>query len=298
MSPPTPAAQLAAVRQLVGKSAVKIQRKIGTAIQILASDGLVALLSVFKKYIGNRPGANRPDESGIAFRALKADRLKGLMIDVGAHLGAALFPFAHSGWRVFAFEPDSKNRNRLRASFGGLQNVVIDSRAVSDHAQEKAILYRSKESNGISGLSAFHPSHHPAEEVNVTTLEYFFDEQGFAHQDIDFLKIDTEGFDLHVLKGIPWHRISPRLILCEFEDSKTIPLGYTFHDLANFLVNHGYRLIVSEWHPIRSYGVPHDWRRFATYPCELEDSRSWGNILATKEERIFESLLQICGVNR
>src|SRR3546814_3086227 len=33
-----------------------------------------------------------------------------VMIDVGAHHGHALFPFLEKGWRVFAFEPDDRNR--------------------------------------------------------------------------------------------------------------------------------------------------------------------------------------------
>lgn len=276
---------------------MKIQHKIQKAMQILTSDGPVVFVRVFKEYLDNRIAPYRPEESEIAFEALKANTFKGLMIDVGAHFGSALSPFAHTGWRVFAFEPDSKNRKELVRSFGNFKNVTIDSRALSDHVQEKVILYRSEVSTGISGLSSFHPSHQPTEKVNVTTLGYFLDEQGIKDQDIDFLKIDTEGFDLHVLKGVPWHRISIRLILCEFEDSKTMPLGYTFHHTANFLLKQGYMLIVSEWYPVKRYGILHDWRRFATYPCELKDQRAWGNILAVKENNIYKSLLKICNVN-
>jgi hypothetical protein len=80
---------------------------------------------------------------------------------------------------------------------------------------------------------------------------------------VDFLKIDTEGFDLMVLKGYPWTQSPrPRVILCEFEDAKTVPLGYDFHQLAAFLVGEGYQLIISEWYPVKAYGGLHRWRRF------------------------------------
>ncbi len=276
---------------------MKLREKINKAYRILTNEGVNAFFVAFKRYTNPRLDPYRPDEARIAFEALKADTFNGLMIDVGAHFGGSLSPFAHNGWRVFAFEPDSKNREILKKAFDGFSNVVIDSRAVSNLIQEKAILFRSKESTGISGLSSFHPSHEPEEEVNVTTLEYFFDEKGILDQVIDFLKIDTEGFDLLILQGIPWSKISPRLILCEFEDLKTVPLGYTFHDLANYLVKQGYKIIVSEWHPIKNYGGPHDWRRFAQYPCELEDPRAWGNILATKEDGLYHSLIQLCNEN-
>jgi FkbM family methyltransferase len=276
------------------KLKMNTSHKIRTAIRVLAREGPIAFLRTLKEYIVTKYEPYRPDESEIAFEALGADRFKGLMIDVGAHHGRALSPFAHSGWQVFAFEPDSMNREKLVESFADSRNVFIDARAVSDHRQEKAVLFRSKESTGISGLSSFRPSHQIAEEVEVTTLEIFLDERGITDEKVTFLKIDAEGFDLHVLRGFPWHRSSPHLILCEFEDFKTIPLGYSFHDLADFLVGHGYKLIVSEWYPIKRYGGPHDWRRFATYPCQLEDSKAWGNIFATTDDGIYKALLHIC----
>jgi hypothetical protein len=88
------------------------------------------------------------------------------------------------------------------------------------------------------------------------------------------------------------------MILCEFDDSKTVPLGYTFHDLANYLIKQGYKLLVSEWYPIKKYGGPHDWRCFSPYPCELEDPKAWGNIMATKEDSLYHSLIQLCNENQ
>jgi len=282
---------------------MNIKHKIGEATKILQSEGPVALLRALKQFflrnIGpdRSDGSYRPDESKIAFDVLNADTFKGLMIDVGAHYGGSLSQFAREGWQVFAFEPDTKNREKLVKSFGDSKNVIIDDRALSDQAREKAVLYRSEESTGVSGLSSFLPSHQVAEEIEVTTLENVFHEHGLVDEKVAFLKIDTEGFDLHVLRGFPWLISSPDLILCEFEDSKTVPLGYTFHDLAAFLVGHEYRLIVSEWHPIKRYGGFHDWRRFAKYPCQLEDSKAWGNIFAAKTDEIYELLLKICNID-
>jgi hypothetical protein len=87
-----------------------------------------------------------------------------------------------------------------------------------------------------------------------------------------------------VLKGIDLSRHSVDVVLCEFEDSKTIPLGYTTDDLAEHLESFGYTVYVSEWHPIISYGTRHDWRALKRYPCELEDSNAWGNLIAFKTD--------------
>lgn len=99
---------------------------------------------------------------------------------------------------------------------------------------------------------------------------------------MDFLKIDTEGFDYFVLKGFPWDRsgLKPGIILCEFEDSKTRPLGYDWKVMADFIQSKGYQVYVSEWFPIEKYGVSHRWRGIKKYPAELEDHEGWGNLVA------------------
>src|SRR3546814_20921585 len=133
------------------------------------------------------------------------------MIDVGAHHGHALFPFLEKGWRVFAFEPDDRNRaileKRLAQADGAGSLVRLDNRAVSDQVRSGQVFYRSDQSTGISGLTAFHPSHVSKQVVDTTTLS---DVLADADIDgVDFLKVDTDGHDLFVLKGFPWARFRP-----------------------------------------------------------------------------------------
>jgi FkbM family methyltransferase len=51
---------------------------------------------------------------------------------------------------------------------------------------------------------------------------------------IDFLTVDTESFDLQVLKGNDWTNIRPKLISCENGDS---------HDISSFMKSVGYESI-------------------------------------------------------
>jgi len=201
-----------------------------------------------------------------------------VMIDVGAHFGGSAEWFANQGWKIFAFEPDSENRQILESRFQDFDQVQIDQRAVSDRTENGVPFYVSEESTGISGLSPFSAGHKEVGAVAVTSLSDVCQEQGIDH--VDFLKIDTEGYDLMVLKGFPWNKMKPRVIECEFEDRKTVSLGYTFHDLARFLVDKGYTVLVSEWYPIVRYGIQHDWRCIMPYPCELHDANAWGNLIA------------------
>lgn len=266
--------------------------KLKTGWFILRQDGFRKLLKGVLDTFRNAQQSGGANEAGIVFDLLEARHRKGLMIDVGAHWGSVMAPFAEVGWQVYCFEPDAMNRKRLSYLFGKFSNVEIDQRAVSDRPAKNAILYRSEESSGISGLSAFRDSHRPAEEIEITTLGHFLEEKGLSDRQVDFLKIDTEGFDFHVLKGFPWEGTVPRVILCEFEDQRTMPLGYSFQNLAEFLEEKGYRLLVSEWWPVKAYNVSHDWRRFMQYPCNIEDPKGWGNILAIRETALYHSLVE------
>ena len=201
-------------------------------------------------------------------------RKKGTMIDVGAWMGTSLLPFVESGWEVYAFEPDLSNWLELTKRFGG--RIYIDNRAVSNKPATNVTLYKSDQASSISSLAPFTDTHYAAIGVDVTTLTDFIKEQNIKK--VDFLKIDTEGYDYFVLQGYPWKK-APKVILCEFEDSKTVPLGYTFKDMAEFLVSKGYDLLVSEWYPIKAYGTQHQWKRLVPYPCEI-DENAWGNIIA------------------
>ncbi|RLA44442.1 MAG: hypothetical protein DRR42_20480 [Gammaproteobacteria bacterium] len=264
------------------------------SLNILSERGLWVLLGMMRTFLATKWFTRVADEANIAFEALNASSRKGVMIDVGAHFGGSLLQFAEHDWDVFAFEPDAENREKLQAKFGDNPNVHIDSRAVSDKSGQNVPFFGSHESTGISGLSAFHKSHEEKSTVSMTTLGIFMEEQCWVSPTIDFLKIDTEGYDLNVLRSFPWGKTQPRIILCEFEDFKTQPLGYDYHDLAQFLVGKGYSLIISEWYPIERYGSSHRWRQFSRYPCELQHDDAWGNILAAKDEEVYASLVTLC----
>ena len=205
-----------------------------------------------------------------------------VMIDVGGHHGSALAPFARMKWKVFAFEPDPENRKYLEGRYGGEKNIVIDCRAVGETAEAGVAFYASEESTGISGMLAFRESHKVVDTVDVTTVADIITDNTIGH--VHFLKIDVEGYDYSVLKGVPWGKVKPDVIECEFEDAKTRHLGHTWRDICEYLVANGYTVYVSEWHPIVRYGIRHDWLGIKPYPCELEDQNAWGNLLAFRND--------------
>ena len=201
-----------------------------------------------------------------------------VMIDVGAHYGSSAKYFADLGWTVHCFEPDPANREKLLKKFGTSATVTVDPRAVGEIAETGRSFYKSAESTGISSLNPFRDSHEEAGKVDITTVADVIQDRGLKR--IDFLKIDVEGWDFAVLKGVPWDTMKPEVVECEFEDAKTIKMGVTYRDIANFLVEKGYTVYVSEWHPIIQYGIKHQWYRLKSYPCDLASDQGWGNLVA------------------
>ncbi|NBD31401.1 MAG: FkbM family methyltransferase, partial [Cyanobacteria bacterium] len=231
------------------------------------------------------------NETRLIFELTSSFPSGSVMIDVGAHFGGSLERFARNGWEVYAFEPDPVNRERLLSRIEDCRTVRVDSRAVSNCTQEGLPFFSSDVSFGISTLNPFHESHQETCKVSTTTVADICKDNGLTS--IDFLKIDTEGYDLMVLQGVPWEKVKPWIIECEFEDAKTIPLGYQFEHIAQYLVDKGYTVLVSEWHPVVEYGRRHDWHRLVAYPCQLNNPNAWGNLIAFREPPNFEKVAAI-----
>ncbi len=235
------------------------------------------------------------DESDAIRRAFKKNEVQGTLVDVGAHRGTVSLPFLKDGWKVFAFEPDAQNSRHLLRRQHALKKSYRDQLTfipygVSDEPDASKPFFRSTESSGVSGLSSFLVSHQSNQSIRVDTLANFYREYEISA--CTFLKVDVEGFDFKVLQGFPWNECdSPDVIECEFEDRKTLPLGYCWTDMALYLEAKGYKVFVSEWHEVVKYGVQHNWLGLKRWPCKLDSERNWGNIIATKIDNFEESIV-------
>jgi FkbM family methyltransferase len=207
----------------------------------------------------------------------------GVLIDVGAHSGQFMDSFLTDDWVINAFEPDpDPDKVKELTLLSELDNVFYFKKACSNKSGEILPFYASTESSGISSLHAFHPTHKMIAEVETITLSEFIQSENI--ETVRVLKIDTEGHDLFVLQGFPWEILKPSIIFCEFEDRKTLDLGYDFKIFGNYLLSKGYRVFVSEWYPVVKYGGNHSWRKIHSYPCELEDPEATGNFICFSPE--------------
>jgi FkbM family methyltransferase len=129
-----------------------------------------------------------------------------LCFDVGANVGNRTEIFASLGAKTICVEPQESCLNRLHQRFDQDQNVIIIDKAVSDH-EGFAELSICEDISAISTLSArwkqdgrfsgdFEWS--KTQLVALTTLDELIQAYGLPN----FCKIDVEGFEVSVLKGL------------------------------------------------------------------------------------------------
>lgn len=213
---------------------------------------------------------------------------EGVIFDVGASYGSVSAFYAREGWCAYAFEPNPDSYAVLLKTAENNANIKCFDYALSDVESKKTNFYTSDESIGVSSLLPFTEKHVLKKTVQTKTLAQVIDELKITH--INFLKIDTEGYDYNVLKGMNWN-IKPDAIVVEYEDNKTKLLGYHAADMADYLQQKGYEVFVSQWHPIVRYGIRHSFMCLMTYPCDI-NPKCWGNLIAFNKSVGFEKIKQ------
>ena len=225
------------------------------------------------------------DELYVISKYFRNNNEKGTMIDVGVHYGESSELFLDCGWKVYGFEPDDNNRAKISDIVINDKNHKLFDCALSNEEGEMSF-YSSPESSGISSLLNFHETHKELKKVKVEVLKNIITKYDISN--VKMIKIDTEGYDLFVIKGIDFNRLKDlKVLFCEFEDKKTTKLNYTVLDMIKYLEDQGFKVIVSEWYPIERYGVSHKFKEAKKYPCEVGEN-AWGNLVAYKSEE-FES---------
>jgi FkbM family methyltransferase len=166
-----------------------------------------------------------------------------VLFDVGANTGqtARNFVRAWPNAHVHCFEPVRSAHDELVAKYGGRPNLSFYRCAFGDREEVLRITARGT-STGNSILRAASTSNAPTEEVRVTTGYSFCEEHGI--DEISLLKVDTEGYDLNVLRGFHRMLLSQSIDMVQVEagmnpeNRKHVPLA----SIVNLLEPMGYRL--------------------------------------------------------
>jgi FkbM family methyltransferase len=150
-----------------------------------------------------RYGLTYPEE---AFLQQFLPKVKsGVILDVGANHGtySRFVSRLRPDLELLAFEPHPRSFSLLQQNTSR-QNVSLFNLALSDQSGPMRIFdFASEDGSTQASLSKeavqFFEADTVEYEINCTTLDEFCEMQRIGH--IAFLKIDTEGFDIKVLRG-------------------------------------------------------------------------------------------------
>jgi FkbM family methyltransferase len=157
-----------------------------------------------------------------------------VVFDVGANIGQTAINYAINfpKAQIFSFEPIKASYNKLRENTFGLNNIKCFNIALGAEAERRTLVLNSEPTcvkNSLKPNLENKDSNAVSELIEINTIDNFIVQQNLNC--IDFLKIDTEGWEIEVLKGgtkaITNNKI--KFILCE--------VGFTDENLRNTPIN-------------------------------------------------------------
>lgn len=155
------------------------------------------------------------------------------VIDIGANMGYYTLLFAKlvgKKGKVYSFEPEPNNFALLKKniSINNYHNVNIQQKAVSN-TNKKINLYLSKKSTGQHTIA---PSRFCDKKIQVKSIRLDDD----INEKIDFVKIDVEGAEYHVLSGMKNILKNQKIkLLLEFQTKNLQEHSTAPDDFFNFL---------------------------------------------------------------
>lgn len=172
------------------------------------------------------------------------------VLDVGANIGYYTLIFASlvgAQGKVFAFEPEPSNFKILskNTEINGYENIVLENYAVSDK-NGSTKLYLSKKSAGSHKIYSSPSVSKENVSVDLISLDSYFFKNHVNPDKISFVKMDVEGSEYGVLKGMKSllkKRDNLKLIL-EFDPRQIIEFGSTPKSLVNLLQQYGFQFSI------------------------------------------------------
>ena len=188
-------------------------------------------------------GTYEKSESKIMEEEIKVGNI---VVDVGANIGLHTLNMARivgNTGQVFAFEPDPSNFKILEKNVkvNNYQNIILEQKAVGDK-HGRTTLYQSDH----PGMHRIFPQTKLAKgqvQVELTSLDKYFIDSNLADK-INFIKIDVEGLEFSVLKGMKniLKNNKKIKILFEFMPKNTMEAGFTPIELLNYLTSYDFKL--------------------------------------------------------
>jgi FkbM family methyltransferase len=157
-------------------------------------------------------------------------------IDVGAHLGTTIMPYSRKYNKIVGYEVNQKTFEFLTRNIkiNNLEDkVTIHNYGLYSFPCTGSVFQHN---SCNSGCYYFKPD--PNGVIKCTTLD-----EDYPDNDVDYIKIDTEGSELHILQGA--NRIltqSKPFVQIECNNLSDKLFGISKTEIVNYMTNLGYSI--------------------------------------------------------
>lgn len=224
---------------------MKLQRQLGRMFFNMVPAYNHNLYEFCVKYVDRFNGDNNSNPETNGEYIFLRDQLRGVVFDVGANIGDwASFALAtNQKINLHCFEPSAATYDKL-AQKKWPSNVWLNNLGLGE-VESVLELHIVDEGSGMNSLYARRGVDAARaikkEQINITTIDGYCEKKGISK--IDLIKVDVEGHELAVFKGMSQMLAKGLVRAIQFEyggcnlDAK-VSLG----DIWYFLKPHGFRL--------------------------------------------------------
>ena len=198
-----------------------------------------------------------------------SDRNLKVILDVGAHEGESIELFLKNFKvnNIYSFEPSKdtfkilmENSDEMKKKFSKT-NIYLENFAVGDKNEDVQLnCLNETSSSTLRDLNTDSNYFKKKEKYfgklineKITVKQINFKEylEKKKLKEIDLLKIDTEGYELEVLKGLKDQISKVSIILFEHHYDNMIVKNYKFGDIHHVLKNNGFSKVYKIKMPLR-----------------------------------------------
>lgn len=174
-----------------------------------------------------------------------------LFLDIGAHKGESIDFFSNNLKikKIISFEASPINFEILKKKYYNKKNLIIENKALS--SKEDIKIFNQCDESSSSTFSEINESSKYLKKkmnfLNISKVENFFSKQTIKTvplekylddnniNKVDIIKIDTEGHEFEILKGLKTSIKKVDVIIFEHHYDNMIKKNYTFFEINNFL---------------------------------------------------------------
>ena len=182
-----------------------------------------------------------------------------VIFDVGAHNGESILLFNENFnfFKVYTFEPLKTNFLKLKINTKNIEEKIVYLNCALGDKKENRIIKEMMETSSSTLNDINEKSFYYKKKkffLGVRKNKKMFVEKKvsidravniikkFKIDKIDLLKIDTEGYELNVIKGFDDNIDKVKVIIFEHHYDLMIKKNYTYSDINRYLINQGFHL--------------------------------------------------------